>query len=793
MLQRNSHFKFAVLTDVALGCFEGSFVSLSSVCLRVSLARYRGKNRLAEMTKTGQNEHVMDDAQPADGATGCTSLDADGVSPSAERIGITTFFHEATCLMDVRAGGIPNPEEYTDGDLISDVKKYLSRPQQLTSGAIGPSTGKYINSQRVDLPFWARHTHWPKVLGAYAVRATTCFKIVLAQMQYHAGMVRVCFKPFESSPSTEWSFTQLSQMPGIELDFSNGTSIEFRVPFIHEKNFFEINDLQAGVLGSVYFVNYSPVATGTGAQNVPYTIYWWLEDIELIGAFPSVLANDYVQAQQRILDSIPITNQAGLAPQDQEAEHMKISAMLASGSKLAAAGASWLPTLSTILGPTAWFLRMSSKVAASFGYAKPPISNPAQLMKPTNLTYQHNVDGPFVGYNLGATYDTSLKLITMGTDMDEMSFSYPLSIYSRIGIYTVRGSDPSNTTIFNRSLNPALMTGDGAGVVVALTPLSFMANMFQYWRGSFVFRIKAVKTALHAGRVLLGYIPFNEGAVTLPGVEMGLDYKSVVWDLKEDSFMEFECPYVYSEPYRICDPDYETVASVGQFFMKVLDPIRGGTMVADAVNFILEVKASSDFEFAVPSRLRRAVSFTKTPAPVLVNQAGVGEPIRSPPGDFSMECIGNKLLSFKQLLGKAEHIIQVPADHSTVVHYASYLEEALTYKTHSTHAAIYGCYSLWRGGYRAFVLPDSVSAVVTVSTSFDGRQTETRIKETGTSLNVVLPYHSTRSRNIIGPTTTPRGTYTTEISCRGSTADLEMSCGEDFQLAYFACCPYIFP
>lgn len=741
-------------------------------------------------TTTTNNACVNDDAQRADAIVTCGDMDGMGPTPDVSTQELTTFLHEATCALEVRSGGIPDPQEYNDNAEVDDVKKYLSRPQVLKTGDYTIDSKETLFSQRVDLGFWTGHTHFPKVLGSYGIRATTCFKLVIAATPYHAGILRLSFSPL--SDITYWDLPQISQMPGLELNLSDSTSLEFRVPFIHEDNFAQVNDLQSGFLGYLFLSRMLPLLVAPGTDSVPYTIYWWLEDIELVGALPAPIARDYLEAQKKILDSLSVVDQSGKSvfSKEEEVKPARFSAIASSGARLTRFAGKMMPTLASVTGPLDWFLRQTAKVAASYGYAKPLQTGAVSRMLPTINNYQFNVDGFDTSYNLGATVDTRLALTQFaGTDIDEMTFAYLTSIYSRFDSFNMLKTSARDATLWSTALQPMLFyDNDNGSARRAPTTLCFLSQFFRLWRGGFKFRFKVAKTQFHTGRLIVGYIPHNESAGTLPSTSYAMDYKSVVWDLRQDSFLEFECPFISPTAY------IDRGEHSGHIFVKVLDPLRAPDAVSSVVGFTVEVCGGDDLEYAIPvGSYSSFVLGPYEPGVKIVDQAGDMSVFSQPKLPYCQQTIGNRLLSLKQLLSRSRSHGIITA--ATDIDYPRELMMATYTEFPDQHAAIISCYGLWRGGWRLSLVPTTPAAVPTVSYDASSLGTEPQtsyspsLTETSASVHALVPYYRNRSRCIVARSTDSF----TKVTCLSNKDPSALFCalGEDFQLGYFRCCPWI--
>lgn len=192
---------------------------------------------------------------------------------------------------------------YTDDAKIENIRDYLNRPQQLSAGSWSTTSNKFLYStDALGSPMWLTHAHYPKVLGAFGIRAKTCFRLELVASPQHAGHLKLCFCPFEDD-ITRLTRSQVSQLPGVDVLLNNSTAAEFSVPFIHTKDFFHINATDEK-LGSIALVDMSGLIAPPELGSITWSIYWWMEDVQLIGAMPASIGASYLNARNSILAKI---------------------------------------------------------------------------------------------------------------------------------------------------------------------------------------------------------------------------------------------------------------------------------------------------------------------------------------------------------------------------------------------------------------------------------------------------------------------------------------------------------
>jgi len=708
---------------------------------------------------------------------------------------LTTFDAQASCTTLVRAGGLPDPSSHTDIGKVEEVKLYLSRPQLFSASDYSIDSSLIMEQKNIDVKFWRTHTHYSKVLGAYGIRATTCFKIVVASTPYHAGILRMCFNPLGQRESNQANpvLTQFSQLPGVEINIANTNSAEFKIPYIFEDNFLDINNTNGPIVGEFFLVRSVPLLAAPGADSVPYTIYWWLEDVELLGAIPAVIGADYLAAQQDILNHLPV-DQTGLSiiSKEQEVKPARFSAIAASGAYALNMIGKYIPSLSSLTGPPEWFLRQTAKVAASYGWSKPVQTPAVTRMLLTSQTYRHNVDGFDTAYNLGATVDTCCAVTEFaGTSADEMSIGYLTSISTRYKTFSVSKQDTRDTLLFTQKIQPGYFYDRDVITVGnthhAMTPLCMLSTIFAYWRGTYKFKFKIAKTQFHTGRLLIGFIPQNEGSTVVPLTSAAMDYVSQIVDLRHDDMVEFTVPF-------ICPLSYlKSNQSSGTLFIRVLDPLRCPEMVSSNVVVAVEVSGGDDLEFAVPCVPSRMVVTTSTvpttAAPLPVDQ--VGDIFGSAKPDQCQQCIGNRILSLKQLMSRQALVTSLSSSDNSRTFSYPYTVRTQAYSVMSTHAMISSCYALFRGGWKLSVYPRDATRV---SVSYDpanlyDTSDSVVVSEKG-PVHVTIPYYSQRSRNANSAMIAGHRDQDARVVVDG-TADVYASYGEDAQFGYFTYCPFV--
>jgi len=391
---------------------------------------------------------------------------------------------------------------------------------------------------------------------------------------------------------------------------------------------------------SLYNMTDAPVI---GTNNVSQvTVRLGLEDVELIGA--------------GIRNPDAFAWQSGIA--DKEAR--PISTLLSGVSKVATV-MSMVPNLRALAAPAAWVTGVLAGTARAFGYSKPLAIEANVRTFHSSHNYISNVDGPDTSYNLGATVDNKLTPLPgfVGTDIDEMAIDYIVTRPGHLCTFAYNKTNVRGTPLWGIPICPTMMyscrgqnhnntfpstTGIAKGAIWP-TPVMYMANAFKYWRGGFRFTFTAVKTQYHTGRLLITLVnewPLTKGYLLFPSANAAYTMPSTVWDLEASDSVTFDVPYLAPVDYCL------TEEGTGTIVMCAESPLICPPSVSDTIQIFVTVQAMEGFELSVPTPC------TLQPAPidsVIQYQSGISE---------AQECIGEKLLSIKQLINQVQPYIMNP-------------------------------------------------------------------------------------------------------------------------------------
>ena len=577
--------------------------------------------------KTNLGVYNQDTSSPAV-QTGTTSFVADPVA-AIQSVGRSHDVHDL----------------YTPNST-STIAEYLAKPYQVFAGTFSvvdpigailyasDSKAYYTNAMKIN-----------KLQGFYGLRATLCIRLDLNGTPYHAGRLRVCYYPCFSINARKGSShitnaIPLSQLPGVDIE-ANESSVVLRIPYVATSQFIELTASGNVDWGRVYVSVLSPLRTGPdNLLEVNFRVWTWMEDVELYGQTLSAVT----QGPKR----------KKIAPSD--AESKPVSTFFSELSSFAA-NISSIPLIGSYAGTVSWAASALSGAASAFGWSKPLTtsmvsrvsSNPAQCFP------NFNAADPAIPMSL----DSSAKLRAIDDfspdGVDEMSIAFIKSQYSYLDFFLFDKTDTPGSQIYTRELKPIDFQQFVSSTEVYKTPVSFLSEVFRFYRGSLDFMFKVAKTGFHRGQIAISFVPGPAASVVTIN-DTSFAYREI-YDLSTGNVVKVQTPYMVPLEYLRND------TPMGRMYVHVVTPLQAPETVGSPVYFSVYVRGGSDLEFAGPIEPRYIPCFTQGPdGPAVHNtqQESIDTPVGSAPmSSFGLTAAQNSMseivLSISSLLKRHVH------------------------------------------------------------------------------------------------------------------------------------------
>lgn len=401
-----------------------------------------------------------------------------------------------------------------------------------------------------------------------------------------------------ASPLSECRRMQLSQMPHIFLDPTLSEGGEMTLPFFCPENFLDLtNTTSVFDMGRLYLHSMTQMRhanSSSGTCNI--RIYAWMEDALIC----TPTAADYGSwVGQSEFSEAPISTTASAV----------------------AKASSWMSDI-PIFAPYAKATEIAAKgigtIAKIFGFSRPQVLTNSSIYKERFMGEMSttNTFDPVMRLGMDVKGELTIDPRTVGlAPIDEMSIASIVARESFFDRVDWTEAQAAGTTLMSLNVTPTYFETD-SGVTPfrsMVTPSCACAILFDYWRGTLIFRFQIVASALHRGKLRISYDPvgpvtsgaLNEVYSRIIDLENTRDFEiPIQWHAREP-FLKVEVPQIGTTTFPkatgsglACDPS----RCNGQIRVEVLTPLTSpDPSLANPVSINMFQRGGPDIEFAVPS------------------------------------------------------------------------------------------------------------------------------------------------------------------------------------------------
>jgi hypothetical protein len=401
-----------------------------------------------------------------------------------------------------------------------------------------------------------------------------------------------------ASPLSECRRMQLTQMPHIFLDPTLSEGGEMTLPFFCPENFLDLtNTSSVSDMGRLYLHSMNQLRhanSSSGTCNI--RIYVWMEDALIC---TPTAANYGSWVGQSEFSEAPISTAASAV----------------------AKASSWMSDI-PIFAPYAKATELTAKgigtIAKIFGFSRPQVITNSEIYKERcmgELSTTNTFD-PVMRLGADVKGELTIDPRTVGlAPIDEMSIASIVARESFFDKVDWTEAQVAGTTLMSLNVTPTYFETD-SGVTPfrsMVTPSCACAILFDYWRGTLIFRFQIVASALHRGKLRISYDPvgpvasgaLNEVYSRIIDLENTRDFEiPIQWHAREP-FLKLESPQIGTTTFPkgagtglACDPS----RCNGQIRVEVLTPLTSpDPSLANPVSINMFQRGGPDMEFAVPT------------------------------------------------------------------------------------------------------------------------------------------------------------------------------------------------
>lgn len=584
----------------------------------------------------------------------------------------------------------PDFKKDAEDYLPHSVRGFLQRPLEMQNfdWALASGWGTQL-ARSVDLPAdWLKvKMIREKLSGFLYLRCNFKIRVQVNAQPFHAGRLLIVYIPAKTqqsvNPTNEQHFGGLTGYRCVNLDLSDATSAEIKIPF--GGNISHLDLVKAiGLLGTVKIFVYSQL---TGSSDVQGTVWLSAEDVEVqmaTGLEPAVRAQVHManedpfqgfpgpkdgetdkEFRQRVIEFSGVKEKINIeATQEKEKKKPGIVERVSGSIGNIGSALGWIPVVGTFAAGVGFAAKAVSGIAGLFGWSKP---NDIRTSTPYQPVFQKNF----------ANYDGDSKSKVLALD-SENKICFPSDIFQtdedEMGIYSIvrnpvftdrfnmKTEQVPNQVIWKWPVSPAScgkgkLVIDGVERSIKLnTYLSYLSEMFGAWRGAINYHFKIVKTRFHTGRIRVSFIPSMYEDTPLENLDVNKIY-SKVYDIREITSFDFTVPFVFHQPWNslVLMKELELKLSetfpTGVVIVEVLNSLRAPSTVANSIEFLVETSAGTDFQFAYPAVDDTYVVVPSTDVVSLKHSSHTSDPQSTPRSDKLKDRPYLKDKSFKSSLG----------------------------------------------------------------------------------------------------------------------------------------------
>lgn len=595
---------------------------------------------------------------------------------------VTVKFLDGDTGEFVSAANSRNRVAKVDGTDDLSLGSFLARPTTIDTATW--TTADLVGQLQIIRPWqlFMNNTAIKKKLDNYAfLRGKLHIKLVINATPFQFGALRVCYLPLEGTITSKIrgnaasGLVPLSQVPGFYIWPAHNKGGELELPFLYHKNWLDItSNSDVTNFGALRYEVFAPLDTALSGAPTGITLRTlaWMTDVELMGS----------------------TAKLALQGDDDEYGNGAISAPATAVANVA----SYLTKI-PIIGPFARATQIGasaiSKVASIFGFTNAPnIENvsPFYLMSAPQLATAE-ISVPYQKLALDPKTELSIDPTPFGVEgIDQLSLSYLKKHESYFGTATWTMAQAAGTSIMAIRVTPDLKLQNAilnslsatVGYRVESTPLCYIANLFENWRGTLRFRFKVVCTQYHKGRLKFQYDPVSD--ISASEADTNVVYTHIL-DLGDTDEITIDVPYHQALAWlrvdSISSSDNITTSSIstrsgidnGQLNIRVYNTLES-PVSASTVRILCYVSGGDDLEFANPVGRIDSTGNGKLPS-FFALQGDDGDTITfgtsvTPSADRYGLNFGESILSLRKLLHRSSVVDTVPMPTGVVSSYNIY-------------------------------------------------------------------------------------------------------------------------
>jgi len=404
--------------------------------------------------------------------------------------------------------------------------EFLSRPVKTNTLIWSPGTSLNV---AISLSDYLSLTPIKHKLNQFArARFTQCITVSFTVSPFYSGSLLLSALPCghwnQLEPSRlpanpiEQDFVRLTQRPNIFMSVNQTSTATLRLPWFSPREWFVLNANEVVDAGNPYTIalnSLNQLAHCNGASDpVTVNIFFHLEDLEL---------------------EVPTTYYAA------SKEYKEVDSALTKLAKSAGA-LSRVPFLRPYATPLTIASAVGADLAKILGFSKPHSVRDPQLRGNNSMSQTDQPNSiPVMALSSANTISVGGEF-NLHPSMLETNIQKLASRYSYLAGFSWTVAAAPDTQLSQFGVTPSFYRTHGLDPIEYHYPAcSYLSAPFSRWSGTMKFKIQAIASAMHRGRLRITWDPYPTADIVSPGFYSTVS--TVILDLEKQHEVEMIIPH----------------------------------------------------------------------------------------------------------------------------------------------------------------------------------------------------------------------------------------------------------
>ncbi|APG78395.1 hypothetical protein 2 [Hubei picorna-like virus 6] len=403
------------------------------------------------------------------------------------------------------------------------LKEFLSRPLKVATLTWAP--GSSLNTT-ISLPTYLGLTPIKHKLNQFArIRFSQVITVSVAVNPFYAGSLLLSALPLAGYDQLEpgripftpvnQDFVRLTQRPNVFMSVNQSQSMTLKLPYFNVSKWYTLNQTETALNTNFYGIYLNSINNlshcNGSSDSVTVQIFMSLEDVEL---------------------EVPTTYYA--ASGEQKAVSKQLEKLAHATKQLAK-----IPIAAPYATPMSMALKVGADLAKTLGYSRPFLAEDRIVKTHDSMS---NTDQPIPIPYMGLSSANSVALgaeLNLPPEFREMDIVELCKRYSYLSTITWNVASAVDTSLLQFGVTPCVYRLNGTEQHYPAT--GYCSLPFTYWSGTLKYKIQAIASQMHRGRLRITWDPYPTADINTPGFYS--TPVTVILDLEKESEVELEVPF----------------------------------------------------------------------------------------------------------------------------------------------------------------------------------------------------------------------------------------------------------